>query len=323
MTELQQCAFFLVCRGKNQSSSHLGSRCYTKFRQSSTGGVVINAMFATTPPSQSRIQNTVTPAIADRSDGFPHSAAPPQRKTKCRLSQCIFHFFDIFSFFLIFLIFPIFHIFSILSIFQFFHFILFFIYSFFHCFHFSFLSFFSFFHFFHFFNVFHFFIFFISFIFHFFLFSFFIFFHFFIFFMFFSAFFHFPPLPPPHPGATRSLPLPPGPSLKHSFFLNNFAGATQKFRQSSTGSVVIKRRHCLKSTKNKTKWRNITCWTRACLEVVEIQLTLHACYFTPWFRWIGRRSGETGKAKASLTHGKFEVLGRAKPSNGSLTRFVR
>ena len=32
---------------------------------------------------------TVTPAIADRSEG----AAPPQRRTKCRLSLCIFSFF--------------------------------------------------------------------------------------------------------------------------------------------------------------------------------------------------------------------------------------
>ena len=41
---------------------------------------------------------TVTPAIADRSEGFTHRAAPPQRRTRCRLSLCIFSFV-IFSFF--------------------------------------------------------------------------------------------------------------------------------------------------------------------------------------------------------------------------------
>ena len=32
----------------------------------------------------------VTPAIEDGSEGFPHRAAPPHRRTKCRLSLCIF-----------------------------------------------------------------------------------------------------------------------------------------------------------------------------------------------------------------------------------------
>ena len=46
-------------------------------------------------PSQRR--PTVTPAIADRSEEFSQRAAPPQRRTKCCLSLCIFHFFH-FSF---------------------------------------------------------------------------------------------------------------------------------------------------------------------------------------------------------------------------------
>ena len=33
---------------------------------------------------------TELPAIADRSEGFSHRGAPPQRRTKCRLSLCIF-----------------------------------------------------------------------------------------------------------------------------------------------------------------------------------------------------------------------------------------
>ena len=49
---------------------------------------------------------TVTPAIADMSEGFPHRAAPPQRWTKCRLSRCIFSFFSFFHF----SIFPFFHV---------------------------------------------------------------------------------------------------------------------------------------------------------------------------------------------------------------------
>ena len=36
---------------------------------------------------------TVTPAIADRSGRFTHRAAPPQRRTKCGLSLCIFFSF--------------------------------------------------------------------------------------------------------------------------------------------------------------------------------------------------------------------------------------
>ena len=37
--------------------------------------------------------DAVAPAIADRSEGFLHRAAPPERRTKCRLSLCIFSFF--------------------------------------------------------------------------------------------------------------------------------------------------------------------------------------------------------------------------------------
>ena len=48
--------------------------------------------------SGKRLCDTVTPAIADRSEGFHHRAAAPQRRKKCRLSLCIFFFFDIFSF---------------------------------------------------------------------------------------------------------------------------------------------------------------------------------------------------------------------------------
>ena len=40
----------------------------------------------------------VTPAIADRSEGFPNRAAPPQRRTKCRLSRFLFLFFFLFFF---------------------------------------------------------------------------------------------------------------------------------------------------------------------------------------------------------------------------------
>ena len=51
---------------------------------------------------------TVTPAIADRSEVFLHRAAPPQRRTTCRLSLCIFF---IFSFFHFFHLFHLFHFF--------------------------------------------------------------------------------------------------------------------------------------------------------------------------------------------------------------------
>ena len=50
----------------------------------------------------------ITPAIADRSEGFYHRAAPPQRRTKCRLSLCNFFFLFIF---LLFFLFSFFHFF--------------------------------------------------------------------------------------------------------------------------------------------------------------------------------------------------------------------
>ena len=129
--------------------------------------------------------DTVTPAIADRSEGFPHRAAPPQRRTKCRLSLCIFYslfFFIIFSFFHSSFFFL--HFFHFFFIFFIFHPSFFFNFSFFHFFiffNFSILKFFVFFSFFHFRIFFIFFMFF----FHFFTFSF-SFFHFLHFFFFFS-----------------------------------------------------------------------------------------------------------------------------------------
>ena len=98
------------------------------------------------------VHNTVTPTIADRSEGVPHRAAPPQRRTKCRLSQCIFHFFIsffefffkklffhflkfffhfsfFFIFFVFFLSFYIFFIFPFFPFFHFFIFLMFFIFS--------------------------------------------------------------------------------------------------------------------------------------------------------------------------------------------------
>ena len=44
VTGLQQCLFFLVCRGRNLSSRHMGCRCCAMFRQSGTAGVVPNPM---------------------------------------------------------------------------------------------------------------------------------------------------------------------------------------------------------------------------------------------------------------------------------------
>ena len=85
--------------------------------------------------------STVPPAIADRSGRFTHRAAPSQRRTKCRLSLCIFSFFHSFSFFPFF-IFSIFSFFLVFKLFSFFHF-----FSFSHFFHFSRFHFFSFFHF--------------------------------------------------------------------------------------------------------------------------------------------------------------------------------
>ena len=93
---------------------------------------------------------TVTPALVDRSEGFPHRAAPPQRRTKRRFLHffifsffhVFFHFF-IFSFYFIFSFFvfvPFFHVSSFFHVFHFVHFIslLFFI---FHVFHFFFFFF--------------------------------------------------------------------------------------------------------------------------------------------------------------------------------------
>ena len=55
-------------------------------------------------------RKTVTLTIADRSEGFPHRAPPPQRRTKCRLSLRIhFHFFYVFHFSLFFFILSFFH----------------------------------------------------------------------------------------------------------------------------------------------------------------------------------------------------------------------
>ena len=79
-----------------------------------------------------RISCTVTPAIADRSEGFLHCAAPPQRRTKRCLSVCIFSS-CISSFFYIFIT-KKFHSFHV------FHFSIFFIFSFFSCFSFFFVS---------------------------------------------------------------------------------------------------------------------------------------------------------------------------------------
>ena len=55
MTELQQCPP-LFAEGGLLSSRHLESRCRTKFRQSSTGSVVIQCNVATMPLSQSTVK---------------------------------------------------------------------------------------------------------------------------------------------------------------------------------------------------------------------------------------------------------------------------
>ena len=71
--------------------------------------------------------DTLTLAIACRSEVFPHRAAPPQRRTKCPLSLCILSFFLFFSYFSFlffsFFIFVVFFIFSFSSFFQFFLFV--------------------------------------------------------------------------------------------------------------------------------------------------------------------------------------------------------
>ena len=51
----------------------------------------------TTAPFFDNRADAVAPGIADRSEGFLHRAAPPERRTKCRLSLCNFpflHFLD-------------------------------------------------------------------------------------------------------------------------------------------------------------------------------------------------------------------------------------
>ena len=148
---------------------------------------------------------TVTPAIAIRSEGFLHRAAPQQRRTTCRLSLYILFHFSFCSYFYFTTLF----ILSFFSFFQFFIFTVFFIFfvQFFHVFHFFFICFICFNFFFFYFSllfivyIFSFFSFFLK------IFPFFLFFHFFI-----SSFFHSSPLPPGGP------PHPPH-TLKHRFFL--------------------------------------------------------------------------------------------------------